>query len=63
VAGSCELTTAGVRTFLPPTLRPPCGGLRASRRSSDSPATDIIRRTHRCDNRACFKCNGELGKR
>ena len=35
---------SGVRTFLPPTLRPPSGGLRASQRSSGSPASPIIRR-------------------
>ena len=34
----------GVRTFLPLTLRPPSGGLRASQRSSSSPATTIIPR-------------------
>jgi hypothetical protein len=35
---------SGVRTFLPPALRPPLGELRASQRSSSSPAILIITR-------------------
>jgi hypothetical protein len=57
VADSCEFTTTGVRTFLPPTLHPPCGRLRASRRSSDSLANYIIRRAHEWDNRPVY-CAG-----
>jgi hypothetical protein len=45
VALSCELATAGVRTFLPPILRPPCDGLKTSRRSPGSPASTSIRHT------------------
>jgi len=36
------LSQSGVRTFLPPTLPPPSGELKASQRSSSSSATSII---------------------
>ena len=44
----------GVRTFLPPPLRPPFGRLRASQQSSGSPAGLIITRTGRL-NTCCSK--------